>query len=117
MKPRSAKAKGKLLEKWLAERLRHTGLDPMARPEIGSGSGRFKGDIATKLPITFECKNTKNFQSKAYLAQAEKAAMGYQEAVVVWHPPMTPLEGSKVFMSWSLFESLLKMSFGTKRKS
>jgi hypothetical protein len=111
MRPKSRIAKGKLLEKWVAERLRHTGLDPEARREIGSGSGRFKGDIATKLPITFECKNTKNFQAKAYLKQAEEASMGYQEACVIWHPPGTPMENSKVFMPWSLFETLLKSFF------
>src|SRR3990167_1033189 len=114
MKPRSAKAKGKLLEKWLAERLRHTGLDSMARPEIGSGSGKFKGDIATKLPLTFECKNTKNFQAMAYLRQAEEAGMGYQDAVVVWHPPQTSLEDSKVFINWDLFEKLIKAFFKEK---
>ena len=111
MKPQSAIAKGKLFEKWFAERLRHLGLDPNARREIGSGSGRFKGDIATSLPITFELKNTANFHAKKYLKQAEDAAMGYQEACVLWHPPGKPMENYKVFMSASLFESLLKVFF------
>lgn len=111
MKPRSAKAKGKLFERWFAERLRHIGLDDHARPEIGSGGGRHKGDIATRLPITFELKNTKNFQAKAYLKQAEDAAMGYQEAIVLWHPPGEPMENYKAFMSASLFEKLLKAMF------
>jgi hypothetical protein len=108
--------KGRELEKWVSERLRHTGLDPYARPEIGSGSGRFKGDITTKLPITFECKNTANFQAKKFLKQAEDASMGYQEAVVIWHPNGVPMENSKVFMSWSLFETLMKSLFKDNTK-
>lgn len=110
---KSPNAKGKILEKWIAERLRHTGLDPQARPEIGSGSGTLKGDIATKLPITIECKNTAVFRS-SYLNQAERESLGYQEAVVIWHPPRKPLEASKVFMNYSLFETLLKLAFGKK---
>lgn len=113
---KSPQAKGKLFEKWFAERLRHLGLDDNARREIGSGSGRFKGDIATKLPITFELKNTKNFSAKAYLKQAEDATMGYQEACVLWKPPGEPMENYKVFMSASLFEKLLKLSFGVKNE-
>jgi len=108
MKPRNAKQKGKLLEKWVAERFRHTGIDPQARPEIGSGSGRLKGDIATKLPITIECKNTKTFKANKFMKQVEKESLGYQEFVVIWHPPYKPMEGSYVMMSYSLFERLLK---------
>ena len=111
MKPRSAKAKGKLLEKWVAEQLRHSGLDPMARPEIGSGSGTFKGDIATKLPLTFECKNTAKFSPAAFYRQADEAAMGYQDPIVIWHPPQTPMGSSKVMMSWDMFIRLAKSFF------
>ena len=110
MKPRSRKAKGKLLEKWIAEWLRNTGLDPQARPEIGSGSGRFKGDIATRLPITIECKNQKGFRANQFIEQVEQASLGYQDYCVIWHPPQRPMQGSYVFMPLSLFEKLLKLS-------
>ena len=110
MKPRSAKAKGKLLEKFIAEWLRNTGLDPQARPEIGSGAGKFKGDIATKLPLTIECKNQKVFHANKFIEQAEEASFGYQDYCVIWHPPYRPMEGSYVFMPLSLFEKLLKLS-------
>ena len=108
---KSPKAKGKLLEKFIAEWLRNTGIDPQARPEVGSGSGRYKGDIATKLPLTIECKNTKNFHAEQFMKQAEEASMGYQEAIVIWKPPNKPPENSRVFMSLSLFEKLLKSFF------
>ena len=111
MLPKSAKAKGKLLEKWVSEQLRYSGIDKQARPEIGSGSGKFKGDISTKLPLTIECKNTKNFQSKKFIAQAEKASMGYQESIVVWHPPQTKMDSSKVMISWQFFMILIKSFF------
>ena len=108
MKPNSARAKGKLLEKWVAERLRNTGIDPQARQEIGSGSGMLKGDIATKLPITIECKNSKNFSIRKAVKQAQEASMGYQEHCVIWHPNYVAMENSLVVMPWSLFEKLIK---------
>lgn len=100
-----------MLEKWVAERFRHTGIDPQARPEIGSGSGRLKGDIATKLPITIECKNTRTFKANKFMRQVEKESLGYQDFVIIWHPCGVPMEDSKVFMTYEFFEKLLKSFF------
>lgn len=57
MKPRSAINKGKRYEKYIAEIIRESGLDPRAGREIGSGSGRAKGDIRSTIPFLIECKN------------------------------------------------------------
>jgi len=63
MKPRSAKAKGKLLEKYVADQIREKGIDLKAYPSHGSGSSPTeKGDIWTSMMILgqnagIECKN------------------------------------------------------------
>ena len=107
MKAKSAIAKGKLLEEWIVERLRLSGLDTRAYRQKGSGSGLNKGDIWNDLNICFEAKNQANF-SPAWFKQAERESMGTQEPVVVWHPQNKPMEDSKVFMNWDYFEKLLK---------
>ena len=109
MKPQSAKAKGKILEDWIAERLRLSGLDKRAYRQKGSGSGNFKGDVWNDLNLCIEAKNQTNFKP-AWFKQAERESLGVQEPIVVWHPPNKPLEDSKVYMNWDYFENLLKKS-------
>jgi len=111
MKPRSASAKGKELEKHVQHRLRVTGLDTGAYRTPGSGSGYDKGDVGNSLNLAIECKNTKAFHAAAFWKQARREAVGdYARPVLVWHPPQTPLDDSLVMIEWSHFEELLLKS-------
>lgn len=106
MKAKSAHQKGKLLESYVADRISH--LDPQAVRQIGSGSGHRKGDIHNSLGLCIECKNTKVFNLKATLAQVRREAMGYQEEVIIWHPPQKPLADSIVVLGLDFFITLLE---------
>lgn len=63
MKPRSAIAKGKILESYVADQIREKGIDEKAYRAHGSGSGnREKSDIWTSVMVNgrnvgIECKN------------------------------------------------------------
>jgi len=48
-----------MLDSLVGERLVKSGLDPRAKREIGSGSGKAKGDISNGLDLHLECKNQK----------------------------------------------------------
>ncbi len=106
MKIQSAKAKGKLLENWIVERLRISGLDIRAYRQKGSGNGLNKSDIWNDLNLAIECKNQKKF-SNQWSDQVKKDSLGVQIPVIVWHPPQRPLEDSTVMIGWSFFEELL----------
>ena len=54
--------KGKRFEKMIAKDIEAEGLG-MARREVGSGSGKKKGDIASNLPFLIEAKNQKTIES------------------------------------------------------
>ena len=51
MKPKSAIAKGKILEEFISERLIKSGLDCRAHRQKGSGSGEAKCDISNNLNL------------------------------------------------------------------
>ena len=61
------------------------------------------------LQLTLKAKNQKNFKP-AWFKQAERESLGYQEPIIVWHPPNTPMDNSKVFINWNYFEKLLLKS-------
>jgi hypothetical protein len=107
MRPQSAIAKGKVLEEFIVDRLRITGLDTRAYRQKGSGNGLNKGDIWSDLGICFEAKNTKNLALNSTLKQVRRESMGTQTPVIVYHPPQIPLEDSVVIIDWHYFESLL----------
>ena len=107
MTPKASIQKGKELENWIVNRLRISGLDERAYRQKGSGNGLHKGDIWNDLGICFEAKNTRNYPGKNTFQQVEREAMGYVEPLVVWHPPQTPMEASKVIMNWDFFERLM----------
>ncbi len=107
MNVKSAIAKGKLLENWIVERLRLSGLDIRATRNPGSGNGKNKGDINNDLNICFEAKNTAKPNFNEALKQANREALGTQIPVVVWHMPNSPLADSKVVIDWHYFEELL----------
>ena len=71
---RSKKAKGKLLEKLVAQRLKEVlaeyGIDAKVMPMSGAISG-FKSDIFTNLPVNIECKNQERVSLWEWWEQAE----------------------------------------------
>lgn len=108
MKPQSAIQKGKDLENHVAKRLRDLGIDIRADRQGGSGNGLRKGDIVTDTGITFECKNTHNFNWKSTADQVRKASLGYNKEVIVWHPPQRPLADSIAVVPLEDYLELLK---------
>jgi hypothetical protein len=73
MKPKSIIEKGKRFEKYLAGEIEEAGLGN-ARREIGSGSGRKKGDIFANIPFLIEAKNQKKIQILNWIDQAKLQA-------------------------------------------
>jgi hypothetical protein len=96
MKPKSAIAKGKILEEFISDRLIKSGLDVRAHRQKGSGNGEAKGDVSNCLGLCFEAKNTANFQAKQYWEQAKRESLGAQIPCIVWHQNNIPLEESKL---------------------
>ena len=63
MKPQSARAKGKRLEREIASLIRRKGLDEKAsRMPLSGADSMWKGDIRTRLPYSFEAKNQERIQ-------------------------------------------------------
>lgn len=109
MKPQSAKAKGRELEKYLVQLMRDKGLDRRAAHTPGSGNGLDKGDIWNELGWCFEAKNTKKAPGKAEFEQVRREAMGYQKEVIVWHRPATSMDESVAIINILDFLDLLKI--------
>ena len=109
MKAKSAVAKGKLFENFIADKLRKEGIDPHARRTFGSGGGHEKGDIYNCLDLNIECKNTKTFSLSRFWAQtlrdSEKA---HTTPILIWHPPNKSLEDSVVVLPLHYFIELAK---------
>ncbi len=93
MKGKSAVAKGKRFEDFIAKEIEAEGLG-QARREIGSGSGLRKGDIYANLPFLIEAKNQKNIQWWQSIDQAkDQARIGNwdsQKWALVVRDPRTP---------------------------
>ena len=100
MKPQSAKAKGKILESYVAEQIRVKGLDPKAYPSHGSGSSPTeKGDIWTSMMILgqnagIECKNQKTLAIPDWWRQTQKLQSLGREPVLVYKIPNAPFENT-----------------------
>lgn len=112
MKPVSKIQKGKNFEKFFVEKLRNTGLDPMASRTPGSGSGLKKGDIFTSLPYSFELKAHKKSSVLEWFKQCEedcKTIIGGQPCVI-WKPDNENPENSIVMIRLFTFLELLKQS-------
>lgn len=73
MKPRSAIAKGKRLEKFIAEEIEEMGLGKATRTP-GSGSGRIKSDIFANIPFSIEAKHHAKISILDWIDQAKKDA-------------------------------------------
>lgn len=97
---KSAKAKGRELEKHVAQRIRDHELDTRAKRTSGSGSGLEKGDISTNLMISglnanIECKNQKVMNFKTWWRQTEKQCMDHAEPLLVFKFEGDPMEAAK----------------------
>ena len=73
MLPKSKKEKGKRFEALIAREIEKAGLGKATR-EIGSGSGRRKGDIFSNIPYLIECKNQKQIRILDWIDQAKREA-------------------------------------------
>jgi len=105
--PKTSIEKGKLLERFVAELLRNSGLDPRARRQVGSGNGLKKGDIDNNIGWCIECKNTKTFNWKSTAEQVARESMNHQKEVIIWHPPNRPFDDSIAIINVNEFIDLL----------
>lgn len=115
---KSAVAKGKLLEDWVAQTIRESGLDPKAYRSHGSGNGNTeKGDIWTSLQILgqnvgIECKNQKNIAIPDWWKQVRKLESLGREPLLVFKLPHSATEDALVTMYWQTLIDLLKTRGG-----
>lgn len=92
MKTQSAKAKGRKLQKMVAETILKVCPflqedDVVSRPMGSQGEDIMLSPKARQwCPLSFECKNTKTFPSIAGLDQAKANCKGHLPAVC-WKPP------------------------------
>jgi hypothetical protein len=111
---RSQVAKGKILEKYVADQIREKGIDPKAYPSHGSGSSnREKGDIWTsmmilKLNAGIECKNQKVIKIPDWWRQTKKLQDIYREPVLVFKTYGEPLEETKAVIYLDTLLELIK---------
>ena len=93
IKIKSARAKGKELEDFVADKLVEYGLDSKARRDGGSGSGtREKGDVCTSAQLLgrnlgIEVKNHETLHIPEWWKQAEKLEVLGREPVLVYKLP------------------------------
>ena len=111
--PQSAIQKGKLLENYVSQEIRKKRLDTLAMRQLGSGSGKWKGDINTKMKVlnrqaVIECKNQANVHFQEWWKQCDKQTLGYGEPVLVIKLQNEPLEASKVVIYLDTFLELVK---------
>ena len=84
MKPASARAKGKRLEYDVAALLRSKDLDKDAKRMPLSGAfSHMPGDIYTRLPYHFECKNQERIQLWDWWEQAKGQALRVPPVLVI----------------------------------
>jgi len=74
MNPKSRIQKGKKFENFIANEIKEAGFGE-ARREIGSGSGRYKGDIFSSIDFMLECKNQKKLNWLASIDQSKQQAI------------------------------------------
>ena len=114
MQPRTAIAKGKALENYVADQIRSKGIDPKARRSIGSGSGtREKADIDTTMMILgvnvgIECKNYAVAKVREWWAQAEKLEFVRRVPVVTYKLKGESYEDTKVILRLDTFLDMAK---------
>lgn len=97
MKTKSAKAKGRNLQKWVRDKLLEiftdlTVDDIFSRAMGSNGSDVYFSKHAQEiLPIGIECKNLKSIAVYKYYEQAKANARGYEPVVVIKQNKDKPL--------------------------
>jgi hypothetical protein len=119
MQPQNSIAKGKILEKFISQKIREKGLDRLAMRQIGSGNSLWKGDINTKMkilgrPAIIECKNQKTLHISEWWRQTEKQVLGYGEPILIFKEFNQPLEAAKAVLYYDTLLDLIKKSQDTK---
>lgn len=120
MKPSSAKAKGKLLEDYVADQIILKGLDSKAHRDGASGAGnREKGDINTSMMVLgqnagFECKNQATLHIPEWWKQTKKLESLQREPILAFKQFGEPLTETKVIIYLDTFLELVKLSQGEK---
>lgn len=109
MQPKSAHNKGKRFENFIANEIEQMGLG-FARREIGSGSGKRKGDIFADIPFLIEVKNHKVINWLQFIDQAKsQAAIGNKEPekwALIVRDPRTPEVAPSCYVVIDMWEFL-----------
>lgn len=114
MKRKSAVAKGKILEKYVADQIREKGIDPKAYPSHGSGNTTTeKGDIWTSMMILgqnagIECKNHATLHIPDWWQQTKKLESLSREPVLVFKIDREPMGDTKVVIYLDTLLELVK---------
>jgi Holliday junction resolvase len=100
MNPKSAQQKGKRFEDFIANEITQAGFGK-ARREIGSGSGKYKGDIFSDIDFMIECKNHAKLNWWESIDQAKQQAIAGNfnrwKWVLVARDPRTPESNPDVY--------------------
>ncbi len=122
MTPESAIKKGKFLEKYVAEQIEQAGLG-RARREVGSGSGKRKGDIDSCLEFLIEVKNQENPLWLRSIDQAKRQAeignFNSDKWMLVLRDPRSPQANPELYavIDFNQILDLLKRAKEPKIKS
>lgn len=114
MKPKSAIAKGKLLEQYVADQIRAKGIDPKAYRSHGSGNGNTeKSDIWTSMMVLgqnagIECKNHATLAIPEWWRQTKKLMSLGREPILAFKIFGEPMEETKVVIYLDTFLELVK---------
>lgn len=114
MKAKSAIAKGKLLEDYVASQIRDKGIDPRAQRAFGSGNGNTeKSDIWTCMMILgqnagIECKNHSTLHIPEWWKQTKKLETLSREPVLVFKQFGEPMGETKCVIYLDTLLELVK---------
>lgn len=112
--PKTRIQKGKELENFICDKLRESGLDPMADRSHGSGNGnREKADIATNITINgrnigIEAKNHATPHIKEWWKQTQKLEVLGREPILVYKLFGESMDEAKTVIYFSTFVEILK---------
>jgi len=122
MKQKSSVAKGKTLEKYVADQIREKGLDNRAYPSHGSGNtNREKSDIWTSVMVLgqnvgIEVKNQKTICIPDWWRQTRKLQDLSREPVLVFKIHHSPLEDTLATIYLDTFLEMIKEIEYLKKK-
>lgn len=109
MTPKSRIQKGRAFENWIADQIEEIGLGG-SRREIGSGSGKKKGDIFANIPFLIEAKNHAKMNIWKGIRQAkDQARIGNKDPdkwTLVIREPGSPTDNPNAYAVIDLHEFL-----------